>query len=67
MTDHRQAILMIPHAQRLNPSEMPMKTILMILVSAFVLIGCANANSGLQKSPCACNYTPIKAQTSTTT
>ena len=44
-----------------------MKTILIILVSAFVLIGCANANSGLQKSPCACNYTPIKAQTSTTT
>ena len=32
-----------------------------------VLIGCANANSGLQKSPCACNYTPIKAQTSPTT
>lgn len=39
-----------------------MKTIMIILASVFVLVGCANANSGLQKSPCACDYTPIKAQ-----
>lgn len=65
MTVHCHGYL--ANIQRLNLSEMPMKTILMILVSAFVLIGCANANSGLQKSPCACNYTPIKAQTSPTT
>lgn len=39
-----------------------MKTILTILVSAFILAGCANPNSGLQKSPCACDYTPIKVQ-----